>query len=448
MQLQMENRQNLVLSQKTIQMMNVIQMDSQELIAYIKNAVEDNPIFDMDFFYNCMRDYDSLYDNNIGHKEPESRKNSTNSDDDYNDWQIEAAAAGKNSNSLKEHLQLQILGLGLSDEEYLLCTYLINLVDENGFLQDTADSISELGADYNLAQKCLNILRELEPSGVCAYDVQECLLKQLGGSENDKIAAVIIKEHLDDLAKGHYSRISKAAGESLENVKLAAKRIRRLSPNPAAGFDGADEIQYIKPDVVVKIVDGKPVCELPFSYVSALRVYPHYDDLLRSTDDESLREYLSKKQYEAGQLIRNIQQREASVMKCAGCIAEIQNDFFVKKDELVPLTEDALANMLEVNKSTVSRMIRGKYIQCCRGVIPMSGLLSKKVSRNEGESSSIDRAKAMMSRLYSEEDKNNPLSDEEVSKYLSENSVYVSRRCVAKYREQLGIPNAYIRAQK
>jgi len=447
MQLQQQHKQKQIPSQKIFQMLSVMQMDSQELIEYIKKSVEENPTLDMDFLYDSMREHDKLL-NKVSNKNNVEFKKERDKSDSENDWQIDAAAANQGKNSIKRHLLFQLLGLRLGKEEELLCTYLIDFVDKKGFLQETAESISAIGIERQLAERCLSILRDLEPKGVCAYSLQDCLIKQLGESEEEKNAAIIVKQHLTDLAKGHYSHISRTTGISLEDVKKAGKLISRLSPIPAAGFDCVDEVQYVKPDIVVEIDNGEVICDLFVSYVPILKFDPYYSELLRSTDDEAVRDYLCEKQYRAKQLIQNIQQREDSLLSCARRIVEIQKGFFLKKESLKPLTMEVLARQIGVNKSTISRILRGKYIQCSWGVMQMSELLSKKVSRKEGDYDSIDQAKAMIIKIYAEEDKNNPLSDEQVSLLLSQHSISVSRRCVAKYREQLGIPNADIRMQK
>ena len=228
----------------------------------------------------------------------------------------------------------------------------------------------------------------------------------------------------------------------------AVEQIGRLDPVPGRGFAGREPIGYLTADICVTVKNGKAEAEVCHPFAPGLRYDPYYAQLIRTTDDESVRDYLSRKQYSAEMLRRRVSLREETLAACAQTIAEIQAGYFAGEGSLVPMTLEMVAERVGRDKSTVSRAVRGKYVQCRHGIVPLKSLFVQRLDAAEEEAGSADRAKGLLTELVRKEDKAHPFSDQRLSELLLEKGIKVSRRAVTKYREQLGVPSTYRRAKK
>jgi len=422
--------------------MKVLQMTQQELSAYLLTAAEENPMIDLDAFHSHVS-FDKLtWLNGFREKTPYHA-----SKDDETVRNAENLMPDQRERGLKQALLSQIVGLGLSPEEERLCRYLIECVDDSGYMDIAPEDLAgELGIGLCNAEKCISVMRSLEPSGICARNARECLKYQARQHEDD-LAVTIIEDHLEAAAKGHYAKIAKDLHFPLPEVRRAVERIRRLDPVPGRGFGSGAETTYVQADAAIRREGDRLEAELLHSYAPCLKINSSYFELLSASDDAEVKEYLNRKLYSADRLIQNVSQREETVLRCVQAIAELQRPFFLEKGSLRPMTEDMIAEKLGVDRSTVSRAIRGKYLQCDRGIVAIKALFTSQMENDAGQEFSADQAKSALLELVRAEDKRSPYSDRELCDLLRASGFHLSRRVIVKYREQLGIPSTYLRAK-
>ena len=425
-------KQTHTITQKLIQNVQVLQMTSQELAEYICGEALENPAIDLDRLELIERrtqpDYRAAADGEETQPEP-------------------AGEDPTDDNSLRQQLIMQLMSSGLGDTEYEMCRSLIDCVDSRGYLEENEGSVSELfGVDAETARSCLDTLRSFSPAGVCAEGLEQCLVLQLRARPDSELAIRIVEEQLDALSHGHYSSIAKRLHVTLPEVRAAAERIRRLNPIPSAGFDDREEILYSVPDVQVGFEEGRAVVGIRDSFLPGLQLSPYYQKLYETSADSEVKEYLDEKLKSAEWLIKCVAQREDTLVGCMAVVAELQSAFLSgASDTAAPMTLRDVAERMGVHVSTVSRTIRGKYVQCVRGVLPIKSLFSQTLGSVEEGARSGDEARAAISRLIAAEDKSEPLSDQQLSEALKSDGISISRRTVAKYREQLGIPGMFVR---
>lgn len=429
-------------SHKLVEAMKILQMNYTELSAYILSIAEENPLLDLDEFdshvsFEKLTWLSGFQEKTSGqyHRDDETVQNRENLMPDGNE------------NRLDWFLLSQIFGMGLDEEEERVCKYLTQCVDENGHMDITPEELSNtLKIDRELAEKCIFVMRGLEPCGICAKDAIASLIYQARQHENE-LAVEMISEYMEDIARGRFSKISKALSVPLAEVKQTSEFINSLDPIPGQRFDHRTQTRYLSADLVLGIVDGRLEIDLMRPYSPNLKINEYYFELLNTTDDGELKEYLGRKLYSVQQLIQNVSKREDTLLRCAREIAEIQKEFFLSGGSLYPMTEEMIAERLEIDKSTVSRAINGKYIQCGRGIIPMRDLFSTQMQNEQGGAFSADQVKTALLSMVQREDKQKPYSDQQLCRLLNDSGFQVSRRVIAKYREQLGIPSSYLRTE-
>lgn len=443
MQLKFEQsqRQTNTITRQLIQNVEILQMNSQELMEYICEQATENPVIDMDALgFPEFQSSGNLL------RSSERRDYSYSKTDDSTD--VRDGIRGRTyGDSLKDSLLMQLSALGLGSPEHQICQYLIACVDSRGYLNEDCGAVAEsFGTEPNVVQHCMTLLRSFSPPGVCAAGLRECLAAQIALHPDDKIAAQIIDHHLESLARGHYAQISKALGVSTVEIRAAAERIRQLSPTPSAGFDDMDNIYYTFPDAQISVENGEPKVSLCQSYTPCLKISRYYEQLLKETNDEDVKEYLGKNLHSAEWLIKCVSQRENTLLGCIEAIAAIQREYFLGNSPvLVPMTLGDVADRMGVHKSTASRTIRGKFIQCSSGVLPVKSFFVQKLGGKNSEHDSADLARSMILQIVDNENKRAPLSDQKICELMAKNGLDISRRTVAKYREALGIPGTFIR---
>lgn len=437
------HKQTLSVSHKLVESMKILQMTEQELAGYISELSQSNPVIDIDLLSDFEYGRGAWWSAEcIGYD-----TDNKSSDSDYTPFQ-EAETQIYGQSGLYEELVMQIIDAKLNAEDESICKYLASGVDDNGYMDITVGELSqELGIDLHKAEECIRFMRALEPCGVCAANVQECLMAQAIESGNRNVEA-IVGGWLEELANGHYSKIAKGLGIKLSDVYAAEKIIGSFEPKPSRAFKTAESVEWMSPDIIIFEENGKPYAELVHSFLPHIAINPYYTQLIRLTDDEAVRDYLAKKVYSANKLIENVSNRENTMLSCANAIAQVQSDFFLHGKDLNPLTVDELGKAIGVSKSTVSRAIRGKNIQCSRGVMPVSSFLAAKIDQDDEQNFSSDGIKRRIIELIRQEDKRVPISDQKITEILAKSGIKISRRAVAKYRDQFGIPATYARAEK
>ena len=300
--------------------------------------------------------------------------------------------------------------------------------------------------DSEVLDEALALVQTLEPTGVGARDLAECLLIQLGAREDaEPLHADLVRHYLEDLAKNRFPNVSKATGRSIEEIKEALKLIGTLNHRPGLQVRPSD-VPRISPDIIVDYADEGDAYTVQLARGSSprLRISAHYRRILqdRSTD-KKVREFIRSRIEAASAIIDAIHYRRERLLELAKVVVERQREFFDYGPQyLKVLRMRDLAEEFECDPSTVSRTVDGKYLQTPRGIHPLRMFFTGGTEDSSGKSVSWDSLKAKVKEIIDDEDKDHPLSDDQIVKKLGETSVPIARRTVAKYRAQLGIPSA------
>ncbi len=368
---------------------------------------------------------------------------------------------------LADHLRDQLRLLDLSPRDLVLAEEFIGNIGDDGYLMATLD---EIRAGVNKAMRAaadragvkddlplytaeeveamLAIVQGLDPAGVGARDLRECLLLQLrdAGLE-DSLPARLVRDHFDDLVAHRWGDIARAVGVTPQEVQAAADDVARLSPKPGLAKSAALD-NYVVPDLIVEKVDNEYLVFINDANVPRLRLSRAYRDLARNrkTLDPEHKEFIASKLSAAQWLIQAIEQRRQTMLKVMHFIVNRQRDFFDKGIQyLKPLTLREVADAIGMHESTVSRVTNEKYAQTPRGVLPLKFFFSSGLSTVDGEDVSARGIRATIEKLVKDENPQKPLTDQAIVEILERQGVRIARRTVAKYREQLGLLSARMR---
>ncbi|MCI8329003.1 MAG: RNA polymerase factor sigma-54 [Oscillibacter sp.] len=436
-QLKTELRQELKLTPQLLQSMEVLQMTSQELLEYITRQAEENPLLDQsdppEQGYEALRRQAGWIDGGVGR-----------SSFIHEDVSAEPGRADQELESLAAFLRDQLHRRRLANPLNALCEYLAELVDEDGYLaQEDLDGLSALKIPQPLIDQALEVLQSLDPPGVGARSLSECLLLQLSRREGaDPLAMDIAARFLPELGRKHYAAIAQKLGVDPQAVRAAERVISGLDPHPGRAFQGAEPTVYIRPDVFVAELEGEWKVVLNDYYLPRVSINDYYLRLLKESGEKETRDYLRQKLQQAKWLLDNLERRGSTLRRCAEAALEAQRPFFTGETAaLTPMTLSALAEKLALHPSTVSRAVRGKYLQCRRGTYPLRYFFSRPVSGGI----SRQAAKQTLLALVKAEDPCHPLSDQALCGLLEGRGIYIARRTVAKYRLELGIRSSAAR---
>jgi len=369
---------------------------------------------------------------------------------------------------LSDHLRDQIALLDLDPRQMLLAEEFIGNINEDGYLacpvDDIRQSINDVvlkaaeAADRDLAEvpvytedevtRMLETVQALDPAGVGARDLRECLMLQLkdAGLEQS-VPYRLVRDCFDELINHRWSEISKRFGISPSDVQKAADEIAKLDPKPGLVYSDASD-NYIIPDLVVEKIDGKYHVFLNDANLPRLKLSRAYQEIARDKKkfEGENKEFISNKLNSANWMIQAIEQRRQTMLKVMNYIVERQRDFFEKGVQyLKPLTLREVAEVISMHESTVSRVTNEKFVQTPRGVLPLKFFFSSGLSTTGGEDVSARGIKDQIQKLVENEDPKHPLTDQAIVNILKESGVQIARRTVAKYRDQLGVLSARMR---
>jgi RNA polymerase sigma-54 factor len=369
---------------------------------------------------------------------------------------------------LGDHLRDQIALLDLDPRQMLLAEEFIGNINEDGYLacpvDDIRQSINDVvlkaaeAADRDLAEvpvytedevtRMLETVQALDPAGVGARDLRECLMLQLkdAGLEQS-VPYRLVRDCFDELINHRWSEISKRFGISPSDVQKAADEIAKLDPKPGLVYSDASD-NYIIPDLVVEKIDGKYHVFLNDANLPRLKLSRAYQEIARDKKkfEGENKEFISNKLNSANWMIQAIEQRRQTMLKVMNYIVERQRDFFEKGVQyLKPLTLREVAEVISMHESTVSRVTNEKFVQTPRGVLPLKFFFSSGLSTTGGEDVSARGIKDQIQKLVENEDPKHPLTDQAIVNILKESGVQIARRTVAKYRDQLGVLSARMR---
>lgn len=346
--------------------------------------------------------------------------------------------------------------LGFLDPEptvRTLAQYIIFNLDENGYLNhDLSEMLRDYGGDATMAQaeEALSLVQKLDPLGVGARNLRECLLLQLTQDiPSREILHVLISNHLDDLQQNRLPAIEKKTGIPIDEIKEAMEHLRRLNPRPGARF-APESTQYVVPDLVVEANEhGEYEVRLVDEHTPQLSISRYYQMQLKNkATDAAAREFIQKRIQSARWLIESIEQRRNTLLKVARAIIDHQKDFLDKGPEFIePLKMQQIADRVHVHVTTVSRAVDDKWVQTPRGIFALKRFFGGGTTTADGEEVAWDTIKQKLLEIIAKEDKQSPLSDEEIVEELSRHGFPVARRTVTKYRRTLRIPSSRQRKQ-
>lgn len=347
--------------------------------------------------------------------------------------------------TLLDFITEQVRFLDLSAQERVTLLHIIGNLDRNGFLCCSYEELaSDAGCSIEEIQELMDIVKTLEPSGVGARNLQECLLFQLERIEkHTELEGIIVTHHLDKVEKRRLDLIAKEESCSVDQVKAAINTIRLLEPWPGRQFID-DSTRYIVPDIYVSKVGKDYVISLNDDGIPKLRVSPYYMNLMRESavGDKDSRTYIQERVKSATWLIRSIHQRQQTIYKVTEAIISRQKDFLDSGiDHLKPLVLKEIADQIGMHESTVSRVTTNKYVHTPQGVFELKFFFTNGIKTDSGEISSSS-LKERIKHLIAAEPENSPLSDQQIAEILKDSKINIARRTVAKYRESLGIPSS------
>ncbi|MEC3757892.1 RNA polymerase factor sigma-54 [Bacillus halotolerans] len=351
--------------------------------------------------------------------------------------------------TLQDVLKQQSLDMNLSNTEKKIFNYLIHSLDSNGYLEeDVEEAARRLSVSAEEAEAVLRKLQSLEPAGIGARSLQECILLQLQRLPNrNEQAELLVSEHFDVFAQKNWKALSKETGIPLHTIQDISDKIAALHPRPGLLFASSEQDMYIEPDIFIIVKNGQISAELNSRSFPEIELHPQYRPLLSSGACQDTVSYLSAKYQEWRWLCRALRQRKQTITRIVNELTARQKDFFLKgRSAMKPLTLREVADCLSLHESTISRAIKGKTIQTPYGLFEMKKFFSGKAEASGDGDTSNYAVKTHLEALIQHEDKTKPLSDQKLADLLYEqHRIQISRRTVAKYRDQLNIPSSAAR---
>ena len=455
MELNLSQKQTQTLSPQMMQSMEILQMGSQELLEYIEEAVQENPVLEPEENYDKQDEFSVLRRKLewLESTDPQNRYYHQQDTEEEDSPLKNYGTVEDEDENLYYYVLSQLRVLELEPQVMDAGVFLVESLNQNGWLDEPLEDLAaDCGCSLAVMEQALAAVQSLEPAGVGARTLSECLKLQLvRRAPVDELAVRIVENYLDALSKSRYGLIARELKVTAEEVRASCDRIRALNPRPGTGFAARENLTYINPDIiVVSFPDHFELLSNDY-YFPTLHISGYYTRLMKESDDGQVRDYLTDKMRQAKWMVKAIEQRRSTLMACAECILELQEAFFHKgPGHLVPLSLADVAGRIGVHESTVSRAVKDKYIQCSMGVYPLSYFFSRSLGASGAggeEAASPDAAKALLKKLIAGEDKKKPLSDQKLCQLMAAQGCPLSRRTVAKYRDELHIPSTAGRKQ-
>lgn len=473
------------LSPQQIQLMKLIQLPTQAFEQRLKQELEENPALDTgkeetyedNFEDDFSNDYNDEYDSDHINAEDinvdeylsddeipdyKLKANNYSSDDDDKTLPFEASV------SFHQHLENQLNTFILDDEELEIAYFLIGSIDESGYIRRTVpDIMDDLAFTQNIFTTedriehiLTEVVHEMDPAGVGARNLQECLIIQLKRKEESPkvvLATDIIANAFEQFTKKHYDKLLQKYSCTEEELRDAVHEIEKLNPKPGGSYTNNKIVEHVVPDFAIRIKEGELELSLNGRNAPELHVSKDYRDMLAGYKDASNK---SKSQKDAVQFIKQkldaakwfidaVLQRQQTLFVTMNAIMEYQEEYFLTGDEqrLKPMILKDIADIIGMDVSTVSRVANSKYVDTPYGTKLIKEFFSEAMKNNDGEDVSTIEIKKILETIIGEEDKRKPLTDDKLAALLKEKGYPIARRTVAKYREQLDIPVARLRKQ-
>lgn len=435
--LQLQQEQKLVMTQELQLAVKLLQLTSVELNQYIEEQLTENPLLERE---EKEKDSDEQIADFINYIDDEESKDYQEFDDD-NEY-ISPLNFVVRPTSLWDFLKEQLRLTPVSIKEKKVGEYIIDNIDENGYLtveeKDIADKCS---ITQNEAMEMIKLIQTFEPAGICARDIKECLILQIKNKGiNDEILENIINTMLEEVAAGNVLKIAKRINITEQKVMEYIDIIRTLDPKPGIRYS-SETTKYIIPDVFLEKINGKYVVTVNEDCVPHLKINNLYKKLINNKNSPEYN-YVKEKLSAAIWIIKSIDQRIQTIKKVVEAIVEYQIDFFENDSDLKPLALKQIAEVTSLHESTVSRAVKGKYVQTPKGLFEIKNFFIKGIQNKSGEEISTAKIKDRIKVIIKEENAAKPYSDQQIADIMNKEGLYISRRTVAKYREEMGIPSS------
>jgi len=468
------------LSPQQIQMIKLLEIPAIQLEQRIKKELEENPVLE-EGNEETYTEQEDIKEEETTDQQDEFSLEDYMQDDDIPSYRLNArnySADEKREeipfslgNTFREQLKSQLGLRKLSEAQEVLAEYILGNIDDDGYLRRELEAIADdlafsigLETTYEALHEVLMIIQELDPAGVGARSLQECLLLQIDRKEQDdqeiRLARSIVKNHFDEFTNKHYEKIIQRLNITEKDLKNALEEILKLNPKPggAMGDTQSKSFHQIVPDFILEENEGELQLYLNSNNVPELRLSRTYADMFESyyankasasKDEKDAITFVKQKLDSARWFIDAIRQRQNTMLLTMNAILDYQKEYFYEGDEtrMRPMILKDIADMTGLDISTISRVVNSKYIQTHFGIYPLKFFFSEGMQTDSGEEVSTREIKKILQNCIAAEEKRKPLTDDRLSAILNEKGYQIARRTVAKYREQLGLPVARLRKE-
>jgi RNA polymerase sigma-54 factor len=470
------------LSPQQIQLMKLVQLPTQAFEERIKQELEENLALERGK-ENATEEFEEGYSNEEFDDNTQINTEDINvddylSDDEIPDYRLHAnnyssdqddkSIPYASGSSFTQQLTDQLNTYRLKEQEYLIAQFLIGSIDDSGYMRrpllDLTDDLAftqNIYTDVETIEKVLKVVQQLDPAGVGARDLQECLLIQLQRkvqTPQTELAGLIVEKTFEKFTKKHYSKLQKKFNITENQLKDAIQEIERLNPKPGSSFsNNLRSVEHVVPDFTIKIIDGELSLTLNARNAPELHISKSYSEMLlgykaskeKSKAQKEAVQFIKQKLDAAKWFIDAIRQRQQTLYVTMSAIMQYQKAYFLSGDEeqLRPMILKDIADEIEMDISTVSRVANSKYVNTPYGTKLIKEFFSESMTNDQGEEVSTREIKSILKTVIVEEDKKKPLTDEKLAKILKEKGYPIARRTVAKYREQLEFPVARLRKE-
>jgi len=446
--LRLELQQKLVMTPQLRQAIAILQLSSLELAEMVEQELLENPVLELEEKASVEVNEEESVDEQLKTYFDWAEYFNDGTDTGYSapvaDDKPPFSAFVSAGSTLQDHLEFQLHLAVLDDTARNIGRYLIGCIDDNGYLCGSVDEAADnLKVSPQTIEEVLKLIQTFDPAGVGARDLRECLGIQVEYKViTDGLVAAIIDKYLDEVAAGHYKHIADKLGCTPHDVQQAVDLIRTLDPKPGRAFAGGDQPCYIIPDVTIEKVSGNYVIIINDNNVPHLTINPYYRRMVRDADSEA-KKFVEGRINAAVWLLKSIEQRRRTLYNVVSTILDLQRDFFdYGPKNLRPLTMKKVADQVGIHESTVSRAIANKYADTPHGLFSLRAFFSAGLQSMDGATLSAATVKRLIKEMTAKEDPAHPLSDQIIAEDLVGRGITVSRRTVAKYREELGIQSS------
>ena len=460
-ELNLSQTQKLIMTPELRQAIQILQFNNVELMEFIYKQLEVNPF--LESADNKNQETDSTEEQKVveksDNKDELDWKEITERYDDLSYKAYEKTADSDDKQtfesytskkmSLKDHLMVQLGVTVKNNKEKRIGEFIIESLDKKGYLGCSLQDVSLLlNEDVVEVERVLRLIQTFDPVGVGARNLSECLMIQLKDKGiQDKNAYIIVEDYLEEIATNKIQKIAKELHIAVSRVQSICDIIKMLEPKPSRGFIvDSDNIRYIVPDVTIEKINGEYIIIVNDNNLPVLTISNYYKNMINTLVDKEANKFLSDKLNSSMWLIKSIEQRRMTLYKVVESILKFQRNFFEEgKTALKPLILKDVADDISVHESTVSRATNGKYVQTPLGLFELKYFFASSLSESDGDGVSSTSVKTQIQKLIKDENTQKPLSDQKIAEKLSESGINMSRRTVAKYRDEMRIPSSSMR---